>query len=196
MTARGWLAACSVAAALIGCGGDPAASPTVSTGGPPDATDDERDAGTAAADSGAPEPEQDASVIPDAGRQPAPIAPTTDGVHLSIERGPYRTASDAFYFETARPGIQGEFDDGTLRVELSETLGATSCSDGATVEWLVAGGSLVANRELGACSITIEAFGASSGASIAATFRATVERGTGEVADALELLGRIQVGHP
>jgi len=195
MTLRAWLAACSVAAGLAGCGGDPASSATVSTGDPRDASVDEPDASMSAADGGVPEPEQDASVISDAGR-PAPMAPTTDGVHLSIERGPYRTARDAFYFETSRPGIQGEFEDGTLRVELSETLGATSCAEGATVEWQVAGGNLIANRELGACSITIEAFGDSSGASIAATFHATVERVSGEVADELELHGRVQVGHP
>lgn len=204
MTLRAWLAAGLVAAAVTACRDAPASAPSVSTGGQRDASDDELDASRASADSGGrgQEPEPDASGADGStgagtdASDSAPAAPISDGVHLSIERGAYQTASDAFYFETTRPGIQGEFAGGTLRVALSDALGTTSCSDGATVEWTVAGGRLIASRELGSCSITIEAFGERSGDRIAATFHALVERASGELVDALELHGRIQVGHP
>ena len=199
MTRRAWLAACSIAAALTACASDPAAPPAVSTGDRPDASD-EHDASTARPDSAEPElipdaSDADASASDDAG-EPLPAAPTTFGVHVSVERGPYETASDAFYFESTLPGIQAQFEDATLRVELTGLLGTARCRDGATVQWQVGDSRLRASGELGSCTVDVEAFGESSGAPITATFHAIVERASGEGADALELHGRIQVGHP
>lgn len=199
MTLRAWLAACSIFGALTACASDPAAPPAVSTGDPHDASD-EHDATTAQPDGAEPEPmpdasDADASASADAGG-PLPATPTTFGVHVSVERGPYETASDAFYFESTLPGIQAAFEDATLRVELTGMPGTWSCRDGATVEWKVGDSRLRASGALGSCTVVVEAFGESSGAPISATFHAIVERASGEGADALELHGRIQVAHP
>jgi hypothetical protein len=130
-------------------------------------------------------------------RNPWPDVPEADGVHVSVERRPYETASEAFFYETDRPGIQGQLPDGvTLRVELAEMIGPLSCSDGAVIIYDVPEGRMRADAELGSCTVDISAFGDGAGDPIEASFVATVERVTGETADRLELQGRVRVGHP
>src|SRR5688500_6262519 len=195
--ARWWTA--WLCGAVIGCASDEPGAVTSTRPRDGSMTDDDasthesppRDGGGAA---------PDAALPLDAGRDataPLPEPPDTNGVHLSIGRGAYETAHDAFFFETDRPGIQAELaGDASLRVELSEALGELRCSDGALIEYTVPEGSLRAGRDHGSCTIDVEAFGPNAGDRIVATFSATVVHASGEVADELELHGRIQVGHP
>jgi hypothetical protein len=213
MKLRALMAACGLLAALGACTAGPGTeAPSVSTGGDGDGDGDGRDQDASSeereppgshgpdgahADAGLSGEDAGQDAEQDAG-EPGPEAPATDGVHLSVAGEPYQTATDVFYFESGgRPGIQGDFPDASLRVELSDTPGTLHCEDGgAAITYELEGGELRANTELGSCTIHLAAFNANPGAPITATLQATLERTTGEVADALHLTARIQVGHP
>jgi hypothetical protein len=187
-------------AVLLGCASDPKPAQTTSTRS--DASRPDEDAATGESpsrDGGGGAAAADAAPEDAAGGDPNPWpdAPEAAGVHVSVERRPYETASEAFFYETDRPGIQGQLPDGvTLRVELAEMIGALSCSDGAVVIYDVPEGRMRADAELGSCIVDISAFGDGVGDPIEASFAATVERVAGETADRLELQGRVRVGHP
>lgn len=205
MKLRGLFAACWLLALFAGCTSGPGTeAPSVPVGGgdgdgggvDQDAASEEHEPSyPGSQDGGA----SDAGRRDDAGdaSDPGPDAPTTDGVHLSIAGEPYETATDVFYFEAGgRPGIQAEFQGGSLRVELSRTLGTLHCGEGPSVTYEVEAGQLHAGSELGECTIALEAFGNEAGDAITASVHARVERASGEVADSLRLSARIQVGHP
>jgi hypothetical protein len=200
--AAGWLIG-----AFVGCTSGPGTeAPSVPVGGDGDGDGDGRDQDAASEEHEPPDHAGqdggtgDAGVRDDAGQDAGdrdPEVPTNDGVHLSIAGEPYETATDIFYFEAGgRPGVQAEFQGGSLRVELSRTLGTLHCSDGPSVTYEVEAGQLRASGELGECTIELEAFGNDAGDPITATVHARVERASGEVADSLRLSARIQVGHP
>jgi len=197
--ARWWMA--WLCGAVIGCASDEPGAVTSTR--PRDGSTGDDDASTRESpprDGGGGASDADAALELDAGRDadgPLPEPPGANGVHLSIERGAYETAHEAFFFETDRPGIQAELAGGaSLRVELSEALGELRCSDGALIEYTIPEGRLRADRDRGSCTIDVEAFGPNAGDRIIATFSATVVHTSGEVGDELELHGRIQVGHP
>jgi hypothetical protein len=203
-------AACWLLVPLGACTAGPGTeAPSVSTGGDGDGDGDgegrDEDASSEEQTPGIEDPDgaqADGGIIAeDAGQdagEAVPEAPTTDGVHLSVAGEPYQTASDVFYFESGgRPGIQGDFPDASLRVELGDTPGTLHCEEGeAAITYELEDGQLRASGELGSCTIELEAFGGNPGGPITATVRAVVERTTGEVADTLHLTARIQVGHP
>ena len=205
VTIQRWPFAWLLWGALIGCAADEAA-PTVSANGHRDASDEDDGAteGAPHGGRGGSSGDRDAATggsgePPDAAGPSGPSTPPpeTDGVHVAIADGAYETASEAFYFETDRPGIQGTLSGGvTIRVELSEQLGIVRCSDGAKVAYAVPEGSFIADSDHGECTIDVEAFGTAAGSAIEATFSARVVRAVGEIADDLELHGRVQVGHP
>lgn len=201
----GWLAAALLAAALLaGCASEPRpvvpAQPDAAGRDPGDGDGDGDGDETARDDDAAGDGDDDG----DAGAgtrdasAPWPEPPDAIGVHLSIQRGPYETTPEVFLLDAERPGIHAELAGGaTLRVTLDEAPGTLRCADrGVSVQYAIASGRLLADRDRGACTIDVEAFGATSGASITATFRARVVRVQGEGADELELAGRIHVGHP
>jgi hypothetical protein len=209
MTLRPLTAACWLLAALAACTSGPGTeSPSVSTGGDGDGDVDgegrDQDASGEEHVPGVQNPDgapADGGGAQDAGGDagaPDPEAPTTDGVHLSVAGEPYQTAIDVFYFESGgRPGIQGDFAEASLRVELAGEPGTLSCADGtAAVTYEVGDSELRASSALGSCTIELEVLGENPGEPITATVRAVVERTTGEGADALPLEARIQVGHP
>jgi hypothetical protein len=186
-------------AVLFGCASEPEPAQTTSTRSDASRPDEDAAAGESPSRDGGGGAATADAAPEDAGgdRKPWPDAPEVDGVHVSVERGPYETASAAFFYEADRPGIQGQLPDGvTLRVELAKMIGALSCSDGAVVIYDVPEGRMRADAELGSCTVDIGAFGDGPGDPIEASFVATVERVAGETADRLELQGRVRVGHP